>query len=137
LADWAEDWGIKAVLLDVDDTLVATSFEEGIKDYALMLGVIRGQPVDEQGFYGQWLEIHRALVPEFQNHPVKHELTARLMAQMHGLDPEAAAVQAAIEQMHRVIYERVPENIPGADELVQIIKGAGLKPIAVTQAEPE
>jgi FMN phosphatase YigB (HAD superfamily) len=118
--------GLKAVIYDLDDTLTRTYFTEGRKIYMKALEELIGQPIDEEKFMKDWYNDFKNSKPLFQVNPLTHQHTSKKMAAKFGVDFNDERLQLAYQEMWRVIYESIPENVAGAFESVQMFKAAGL-----------
>lgn len=144
-----EERGIKAVLFDVDDTLVRTRslFDEAVSNYGRDLAGLADGNIDQvlctdgvfdvERFYRSWREAWWMLKPEFEVNPASHVWSAMIMAKRMGLDPDSKSVQAAIERLCAGVYETVPEDVEGAREAVELIFSTGVGVGYVTHAGDE
>ncbi len=127
--------GIRAVLFDLDDTLMRTYFREGRLVFMRALEKTIGREIEEKDFMAEWYELFKLKKAGYGVSPNTFLGISQEMTRKHGGDVDDPLLATAFDEMIEVIYETVPENIPGAFEAVQIIKAAGVDVGIGTHAE--
>ncbi len=124
---------LKAILFDLDDTLLKTSTEAFLRRYFVAIGRYAAQLMPPEKLLAELQYCTKVTIQNTDTAVTNHDVFWRCFSERNNLDP--AKTEAFFDQFYRQEFPKMrslTQPVPGAPAVVQACLDAGLKVVIAT-----